>query len=91
MLKATAQGSRRRSGRLLVGADAGAPVWKPSFGKRETVLPDDLRQVGVRPPSVREAMSVNPGSRIVECDSSTGKILIAVMPLELDQVVKALA
>lgn len=88
MLKWSAQGSRWRAGRLLVGA--GPLVWKPSFGKQEAVLPADLCQAGVRSPSLREAVTVNPGSRIVECDSSDGEVLIAVMPPELDHVIKAL-
>ncbi|MEV7278701.1 hypothetical protein [Streptomyces sp. NPDC093111] len=88
MLKRAAQGPRWRAGRLLTGA--GPLVWKPSFGKQETVLPADLHQAAPRSPSLREAMSINPASRIVECDSPDGKILIAVMPPELDHVVSAL-
>lgn len=71
MLKWSAQGSRWKAGRLLIGA--GPPVWKPSFGKPEAVLPTDLRQDAVRSPSLREAVAVNPGSRIVECESSGGR------------------
>ncbi|MFJ3581722.1 hypothetical protein ACIPPS_05720 [Streptomyces sp. NPDC090127] len=88
MLKWPTQGSRWRAGHLLIGD--GPLVWKPSFGKREAVLPADLCQAGVRSPSLRETVAVNPGSRIVECDSSVGEVLIAVMPLELDHVIKAL-
>ncbi|WP_315904329.1 hypothetical protein [Streptomyces sp. ASQP_92] len=88
MLRWSAQGSRWKAGRLLIGA--GALAWKPSLGKQETVLPADLCQAGVRSPSLREAVAVNPGSRIVECDSSDGEVLIAVMPPELDHVIKAL-
>lgn len=88
MIKWSAQGSRWRAGRLLIGADP--LVWKPSFGKQAVVLPADLCQTAVRSPSLREAVTINPGSRIVECDSSDGEILIAVMPPEVDHVIKAL-
>ncbi|MFE3516104.1 hypothetical protein [Streptomyces sp. NPDC059166] len=88
MLKWSAQGSRWRAGRLLISA--GPLVWKPSFGTQEAVLPADLCRAGVRSPSLREAVAVNPGSRIVVCDSSDGEVLIAVMPPELDHMIKAL-
>ncbi|MFD5440670.1 hypothetical protein [Streptomyces tendae] len=88
MLKRSAQGSRWRAGRVLIGA--GPLVWKPSFGKQEAALPAGLRRTGMRSPSLREAVSLNPRSRIVECESSYGEILIAVMPEELDHVIKAL-
>ncbi|MEU3482707.1 hypothetical protein ACI2LO_14930 [Streptomyces sp. NPDC033754] len=87
MLKWAAQGSRWRAGRLLIGANP--PAWKPSRGKPEVALPADLRRTGTRSPSVREGMSINPGSRIVECTSSGEAVLIAVMPEYLDHVVKA--
>ncbi|MFH8443271.1 hypothetical protein ACH4D3_18800 [Streptomyces sp. NPDC018026] len=60
------------------------------MGKQGAVLPADLCRVGVRSPSLREAAAVNPGSRIVECESSDGEVLIAVMPPELEHVIKAL-
>lgn len=88
MLKWSAQGSRWRAGRLLIGA--GSLVWKPSLGKRQAALPADLRQSGMRSPSLREAVAFNPRSRVVECESSDGKVMIAVMPEELDHVIKAL-
>ncbi|MFE5627928.1 hypothetical protein [Streptomyces sp. NPDC056470] len=88
MLKWSAQGSRWRPGRLVIGA--GPLVWKPSLGRQEAVLPADLRQTGVRSPSLREAVALNPRSRIVQGESSDGTILIAVMPEELDHVVEAL-
>ncbi|MFF2524236.1 hypothetical protein ACFVTW_19375, partial [Streptomyces liangshanensis] len=54
-------------------------------------LPADLRHTGTRPPSVREGLSVNPGSRILECESATdGPLLIAVMPDEVAHVHHAL-
>ncbi|MFE1237289.1 AbrB/MazE/SpoVT family DNA-binding domain-containing protein [Streptomyces tendae] len=88
MLKWSAQGSRWRAGRVLIGA--GPLVWKPSFGKQKAALPAGLRRAGVRSPSLREAVSLNPRSRIVECESSDGEVLIAVMPEELDHVIKVL-
>lgn len=88
MLKWSAQGSRWRAGRLLIGA--GPLVWKPSFGKQEATLPVGLRRTGMRSPSLREAVAFNPRSRILECESSDGEVLIAVMPEELDHVIKAL-
>ncbi|MFE7431581.1 hypothetical protein ACFU78_01095 [Streptomyces tendae] len=88
MLKWPDQGSRWRAGRVLIGA--GPLVWKPSFGKQKAALPAGLRRAGVRSPSLREAVSLNPRSRIVECESSDGEVLIAVMPEELDHVIKAL-
>lgn len=69
----------------------GPLVWKASLGKQEAALPTDLRQMGVRSPSLREAVSLNPRSRIVDCESSGGPILIAVQPEELDHVIEALA
>ncbi|WP_399895316.1 hypothetical protein ACGH7X_39150 [Streptomyces sp. BBFR51] len=60
------------------------------MGKQEAALPADLCQAGVRSPSLGEAVAVNPGSRIVECESSDGEVLIAVMPEELHHVIKAL-
>jgi hypothetical protein len=39
---------------------------------------------------MREAMGLNPRSRIIECEADGETVLIAVMPEELDPVVKAL-
>ncbi|MFI8823862.1 hypothetical protein [Streptomyces sp. NPDC053431] len=89
MLKWSAQGSRWRAGRLRTGG-ADPLVWKPSFGKREVALPAGLRRTEVRSPSLREAVAINPQSRIVACESSEGELLIAVMPEDLDRVIKAL-
>ncbi|TXS50124.1 hypothetical protein EAO77_27835 [Streptomyces sp. t39] len=87
MLKWPAQVSRWRAGRLLAGANP--LIWKSTFGNQAT-LPADLRKVGVRSPSLREAVAVNPGCRVVECNSSDGEVLIAVMPSELALVIGAL-
>ncbi|CAM5643725.1 EGFR-like transmembrane domain-containing protein [Streptomyces parvulus] len=90
MLKRPAQGSRWKAGRLLIDG-AGPLAWEAAWGRRTTVLPTGLRQTGLRPPSPREAMAVNPRSAIVECESPEGQVLIAVMPEELDAATKALA
>ncbi|WP_405896206.1 hypothetical protein OG242_00415 [Streptomyces sp. NBC_00727] len=44
----------------------------------------------MRAPSWREALAFNARSRIVKCESPDGEILIAVMPDELNHVLKAL-
>lgn len=89
MLKWPARATRWRPGRLVTGG-AGPLVWKPSWGKQEAALPAGLRRTGMRSPSLREAVALNPRSRIVECGSSDGEVLIAVMPEELEHVIKAL-
>lgn len=76
-------------GRLLTGPSGMA--WEPRTKAGAAVsLPDGLRQVSVRSPSLREAMKINGGSRIVECTSPEGALLVAVMPNELDHVLTAL-
>jgi hypothetical protein len=77
---------RRRQRRADVVAGL---VRKPAFGRREVALPGGLRRARVRAPSVREAVGVDPGSRIVPCVSADGEIPIAVMPEELDHVIRA--
>ncbi|MBT2473005.1 hypothetical protein J7E97_35445 [Streptomyces sp. ISL-66] len=54
---------RWRSGRVY--ADRGAARWVPRRG--EPVLLAGARATGVRAPSVKEGLSINPGSRIVTC------------------------
>ncbi|MFJ3652367.1 hypothetical protein ACIPPR_03625 [Streptomyces nigra] len=62
-------------------------TWEPRTKAGAPVsLPAGLRQVSLRSPSLREAMKINGGSRIVECTSSEGAVLIAVMPNEVDHV-----
>ncbi|MFD6416082.1 hypothetical protein [Streptomyces sp. NPDC060194] len=81
MLRREAEGTRWRAGTLLPGT----PVrWQPTpaRGRPPVDLPADLRRTGVRSPSVREGISINPGSTIVECGSDEGAVLIAVMPLD---------
>ncbi|WP_257134696.1 hypothetical protein [Streptomyces sp. ms115] len=66
--------------------------WEPRTEAGAAVsLPDDVRAVSVRSPSWREAMRINGGSRIVECVSAEGPLLVAVMPNELDHVLTALS
>lgn len=61
-------------------------AWEPRTKAGAAVsLPDGLRRVSVRSPSLREAVRINGGSRIVECTSPEGPLLVAVMPNELDQ------
>lgn len=65
-------------------------IWKPSRGKGECVLPGDLRRVDVRPPSLREVLTVNPRARVLHCESPSGAVLVAVMPEELGHLVEAI-
>jgi hypothetical protein len=77
-------------GRLVTGPSVTA--WEPRTRAGARVsLPVGLRQVGVRSPSLREAVKINGGSRIVECASSEGALFVAVMPNELDHVLAALS
>jgi hypothetical protein len=77
-------------GRMLIGPSTMA--WEPRTRAGAAIsLPAELRQVSLRSPSLREAMKINGGSRIVECTSSEGAVLIAVMPNELDHVLTALS
>lgn len=89
MLKCPAQGSRWRAGRLLIDG-SGPLVWRGFSGKQESALSVDLHHTGTRSPSFLEAVVINPRSRIVECGSADGKVLIAVMPEELHHVIEAL-
>ncbi|MDX3309650.1 hypothetical protein P1S61_11185 [Streptomyces sp. ME08-AFT2] len=83
-------------GRWLRGRMVIAPTstaWENrGRGGAAVSLPAGLRQIGVRSPSLREAAwKVNPGSRIIECTSSEGAVLVSVMPNELDHVLTALS
>ncbi|GAA2324609.1 hypothetical protein OKJ48_01115 [Streptomyces kunmingensis] len=76
-------------GRLVIGASG--MTWEARTRAGTAVsLPDGLRQVGVRSPSLREAVKINGGSRVVECTSAEGDLLVAVMPNELDHVLAGL-
>ncbi|MEU9302866.1 hypothetical protein [Streptomyces sp. NPDC048269] len=79
---------RWRPGRVY--ADGGAARWVPQRG--EPVPLPGARATGVRPPSMREGMSINPGSRIVTCAyAGGGSIEIAVMALDLRELLAAIA
>ncbi|WP_406005108.1 hypothetical protein OG440_02205 [Streptomyces sp. NBC_00637] len=89
LLRHPSLGSRWLRGRMVIGPTT--MVWEPRARAGAAVsLPAGLRQVGVRSPSLREAVKINGGCRIVECASSEGALLVAVMPTELDHVLTAL-
>lgn len=88
MLKRLSHSSRWRAGRLVINEEPLA--WHASAGKQKAMLPGDLRRTAVRSPSLREWVSINPRSRIVEYESSDGDLLIAVLPEELGNVISAL-
>lgn len=88
MARRPAGAGRWRSGRVY--AEQGAARWVPSRG--EPVLLTGGRATGVRVPSIKEGISINPGSRIVTCvyDGATASgIEIAVMPLDLRELLAA--
>ncbi|MFF4320203.1 hypothetical protein [Streptomyces sp. NPDC001568] len=78
---------RWRMGRVY--ADGGeVPRWEPRRG--EAVPLAGARSTGVRVPTVREGISINPGSRIVACVlQGGGEIEIAVMPLDVRELLEA--
>lgn len=88
MARRPAGTGRWRSGRVY--SDRGAARWVP--GRGEPVALTDGRATGVRAPSVKEGISINPGSRIVtvdfEGDGGIG-MEIAVMPLDLRELLAA--
>ncbi|MGW9450945.1 hypothetical protein [Streptomyces sp. NPDC055632] len=89
MLRHPAREGRWLRGRMRVGP-AGM-TWDPGSRAGAAVsLPAELRRTGLRAPSLREAMTINGASRIVECASPEGTVLIAVMPYEVEHVLKAL-
>lgn len=74
---------------MLVGLSTMA--WEPrTRAGADVSLPAGLRQAGLRSPSRREGMRINPRCTIVECASSEGVVEIAVMPNELGHVLLAL-
>ncbi|MET9856478.1 hypothetical protein ABZY57_26490 [Streptomyces sp. NPDC006450] len=89
MARQPAGTGRWRSGRVY--ADRGAARWVP--GRGEPVVLTGGRATGVRPPSVKEGISINPGSRIVTCEfdegGGSGAMDIAVMPLDLRELLAA--
>ncbi|MCX5407578.1 hypothetical protein OHA37_27410 [Streptomyces sp. NBC_00335] len=87
MARRPAGAGRWRSGRVY--ADRGAARWVP--GRGEPVALTGGRATGVRAPSVKEGISINPGSRIVtvEFAGDGGGMEIAVMPLDLRELLAA--
>ncbi|MCJ1677561.1 hypothetical protein MTF65_09475 [Streptomyces sp. APSN-46.1] len=86
MARRPAGEGRWRIGRVYV--EPGAARWVPNRG--EPVALSDARATGVRPPSVREGMSINPGSRIVAFAHPDGATMeIAVMALDLRELLDA--
>lgn len=86
MARQPAGAGRWRPGRVY--ADQGAARWIPVRG--EPVPLPGGRATAVRVPSVKEGMSINPGSRIVTCAyEGGGTIEIAVMALDLRELLEA--
>lgn len=87
MARHPAGAGRWRPGRI--DAEGGAARWTPSRG--EPVPLPGGRSTAVRVPSVREGIAINPGSRIVTCAyADGGTIEVAVMPLDLRELLAAL-
>ncbi|MEU9036550.1 hypothetical protein AB0D45_16825 [Streptomyces sp. NPDC048352] len=83
MARIPAGEGRWRPGRVY--ADQGAARWQP--GRGPAVPLAGARATAVRAPSVREGISINPGSRIVACAlEGAGTMEIAVMPLDLREL-----
>lgn len=88
MVRIPAGEGRWRPGRVY--AEDGAARWVPQRG--ETVELPGGRATGVRMPSVKEGISIHPGSRIVTCaydGDRGGSIEIAVMPLDVRELLAA--
>ncbi|MFJ6795562.1 hypothetical protein [Streptomyces sp. NPDC091268] len=86
MARRPAGEGRWRAGRVY--ADEGAARWVPRRGA--PVVLTGGRATAVRAPSVREGISINPGSRIVTCAYAGGASMeIAVMPLDLRELLAA--
>ncbi|MFB8398749.1 hypothetical protein [Streptomyces yangpuensis] len=87
MARQPAGQGRWRPGRVY--AEGGAARWVPERGEAVT-LPGG-RATGLRVPSMKEGISINPGSRIVACTyDGGGTIEIAVMPLDVRELLEAL-
>lgn len=86
MVRLPAGTGRWRAGQVC--GEAGDLRWEPARGGA-VPLPG-LAYTEVRAPSVREGMTINPGSRIVRCDTETGSIEIAVMALDLAELLEVL-
>ncbi|MBT2403567.1 MULTISPECIES: hypothetical protein [unclassified Streptomyces] len=86
MARLPAGAGRWRPG--LLHAGPGGARWVPSRG--EPVALTEGRATAVRAPSVKEGLSINPGSRIVTCAyPGGGSIEIAVMALDLPELLEA--
>ncbi|MFJ3514665.1 MULTISPECIES: hypothetical protein [unclassified Streptomyces] len=86
MVRIPAGQGRWRPGR--VHGEQGAARWVPQRG--EPVELPGGRATGVRVPSVKEGISINPSSRIVTCSyEGGGSIEIAVMPLDVRELLEA--
>lgn len=88
MARRPAGEGRWRPGR--VHADGAGPRWEPARGPAVPLA--GARADAVRAPSVREGLSINPGSRIVACAAADGgpDVEIAVMALDLRELLDAL-
>ncbi|WP_411105821.1 hypothetical protein [Streptomyces sp. cmx-4-9] len=87
MVRVPAGRGRWRPGRVHAGE--GAVRWVPQRG--EAVELSGGRVTGVRVPTVREGVAINPGSRIATCVQPDGAALeIAVMPLDVRELLEAL-
>ncbi|MFD6970781.1 hypothetical protein [Streptomyces sp. NPDC059979] len=77
---------RWKPGRVY--AEEGEARWVPPRG---AALPlPGARATGLRVPSIKEGISINPGSRIVTCAyEGGGSIEIAVMPLDVRELLEA--
>ncbi|QES54504.1 hypothetical protein DEJ51_09855 [Streptomyces venezuelae] len=86
MVRIPAGEGRWRVGRVY--GERGVARWVPQRGE-PVVLPGG-RATGIRVPSVKEGISINPGSRIVTCAyDGGGSIEIAVMPLDVRELLEA--
>ncbi|GGS36301.1 hypothetical protein [Streptomyces nojiriensis] len=86
MARIPAGEGRWRMGRVY--GDQGTARWVPRRG--EPVALPGGRATGIRVPSVKEGISINPGSRIVSCAyDGGGSIEIAVMPLDVRELLEA--
>lgn len=86
MVRFPAGQGRWRPGRVY--GERGAARWVPQRG--EPVELPGGRATGVRVPSVKEGISINPSSRIVTCAyEGGGSIEIAVMPLDVRELLEA--
>ncbi|WP_330334081.1 hypothetical protein OHS33_32990 [Streptomyces sp. NBC_00536] len=82
MARLPAGHGRWRMGRVYGGPEA--VRWVPARGEPAPLT--GARSTGVRPPSVREGMVINPGSRILSCTYADGTADIAVMALDLAEL-----